>query len=57
MTSEQEARFRQMCERFGLDRSQTSEMSAFVEAVAEAARENGEAMGASPFDGSWPSEN
>ena len=56
MTAEQEKRLNEMCARFGLDRAQAAELSAFVETVSDTAVERGEVMGASPFDGSWPAE-
>nr|WP_250808318.1 hypothetical protein [Neorhizobium tomejilense] len=54
MTAEQEKQLVEMCARFGLDASQAAELHVFVEKVGEDACARGEVMGASPFDGSWP---
>lgn len=56
MTDEQRKTFDAMCARFGLDDAQKAEIAAFVEQVSEAAHEGGMISGASPFDGTWPSQ-
>jgi hypothetical protein len=57
MTEHQRKTFDAMCARFGITDAQKAEMVKFIEDVADTSRERGEVSGASPFDGTWPSEN
>lgn len=56
MTVEEEKRFAEMCERLNIENTAVEQLKSFIEAACDAAVERGSIMGASPFDGTWPTE-